>query len=206
MFVILFSVSAVAGNDDDFVLRSGIKFGDTIDTIVQKEKTLTRNSETSNTFTGKIAGYSDSECSFVFDDDGKLESMTYSFDCLSKDFTNSTYENLYDGLVRKYGKPKGNTLGNCELITGPALNRMSLWVYFFGELDGWSANYYDYDEWIVDCLNYHVKVDLVSYYYRNSDYKYTYTVELSYLKYTDEEYQKEIDKKQEMFDEVDTDL
>ena len=191
---------------DDFTLRSDIHFGDTMETILQKETTLTRTSETSNSFSGTIAGYSGSTCDFAFDDEGKLTSMTYEFDCTSRESTNSHYKTLYDSLVRKYGSPLGNTNGSCHLITGPAMSNMAVWVYLFGTFNGWSADYYDYDEWTVDCDDYHVKIDLVSFYYRNSDYEYTYEVNLSYKQYTDAEYQAALDEKKTEREAVDNDL
>lgn len=191
---------------DDFTLRSDIHFGDTMETILQKETTLTRTSETSNSFSGTIAGYSGSTCGFAFDDEGKLISMTYEFDCTSRESTNSHYKTLYDSLVRKYGSPLGNTNGSCHLITGPAMSNMAVWVYLFGTFNGWSADYYDYDEWTVDCDDYHVKIDLVSFYYRNSDYEYTYEVNLSYKQYTDAEYQAALDEKKTEREAVDNDL
>jgi len=206
MLMIAMLLCNVAFAEEEFTLRKGIMFGDTMDIILQKETSLTRKSETSNAFTGKIAGYSDATCEFAFDDNGGLKSMLYVFDCFSRDATDNTYDTLYDSLVRQYGKAEGNTGGSCELITGPAIDDMILWVYLFGELDGCSADYYDYDEWIIECTNYNVKIDLVSYYYRNDDFEYTYKVEASYLKYTDEEYDAEINKKQNERDEVDDDL
>lgn len=191
---------------EEFTLRSGIQFGDTLEVIASKEKTLKRDSEDSDSFTGRIAGFDNASCDFYFDDENKMISMLYEFDCYSKESTKTKYKTLYDSLVRKYGKPEGNTGGSCELITGPALNRMTMWVYLFGELDGWSADYYDYDEWIVECDDYYVKVDLVSYYYRDSDYEYTYVIDLSYHQYTDEDYQEEVDKKVNEREEVDNDL
>lgn len=191
---------------EEFELRNGIHFGDSLDTIVKKETTLTRSDDTSSSFVGRIAGFDDSTCDFDVGENDKLISMNYKFDCYSKDDTTNKYKTLYDSLVRKYGNPEGNTGGNCDLITGPAISSMALWVYLFGELDGWSADYYDYDEWIVDLADYHVKIDLVSYYYRNSDFEYTYSINLSYLKFTDEDYQKEIDKKTNEQKEVDNDL
>lgn len=191
---------------DDFTLRSDIHFGDTMETILQKETTLTRTSETSNSFSGTIAGYSGSTCDFAFDDEDKLISMTYEFDCTSRESTNSHYKTLYDSLVRKYGSPLGNTNGSCHLITGPAMSNMAVWVYLFGTFNGWSADYYDYDEWTVDCDDYHVKIDLVSFYYRNSDYEYTYEVNLSYKQYTDAEYQAALDEKKTEREAVDNDL
>ena len=201
----IISLSSLA-QAEEFELRSGIHFGDTIEVIAQKETTLTRDSDTSNSFTGKIAGFSDSTCDFSFDDDNKMVSMTYEFDCFSRDTTKSNYKTLYDSLVRKYGKPEGNTGGDCELIIGPALIRMALWVYGIGEMDGYSADYYDYDEWVVECDDYYVKIDLVSYYYRDDDYEYTYTINLSYYKYTDADYQEKLNEKRSEREEVDNDL
>lgn len=204
--LILTMICSFACAEDGFVLRNGIVFGDTIDDIVEKETVLKRTNDNSFKFTGRIAGFDDSECEFYFDDEGKLESMLYSFDCYSKDTTTSDYKTLYDSLVRKYGKPKGNRGGSCELITGPAIDRMAFWVYLFGEFDGCSADYYDYDEWVVDCTDYHVKIDLTSYYYRNKEYEYTYSINLSYHKYTDEEFQEAVNQKKNERDEVDNDL
>ena len=86
------------------------------------------------------------------------------------------------------------------------MSNMTVWVYLFGTFNGWSADYYDYDEWTVDCDDYHVKIDLVSFYYRNSDYEYTYKVNLSYKQYTDAEYQAALDEKKTEREAVDNDL
>jgi len=204
--VIVMTSFAVAENESGFKLRSGIEFGDTIEIIAEKEKSLTRTSDGSKVYEGRISGYDDATCEFFFDDDERLESMMYSFDCFSRDATNSCYDALYSGLVRKYGNPEGNTGGNCELITGPAITNMAFTVYLLGELDGYAADYYDYDEWIVDCAEYHVKIDIVSFYHRDDDFNYTYSVYLSYHKYTDEDYQEKIDAKKNERDEVDSDL
>ena len=206
--ILCLSVAATSFAEEDFTLRNGIKFGDTIDDILQKETSLTRNSETSNTFTGKIAGYSDAECTFSFDAEGKLKSMHYDFSesCYSRDSTSDVYKKLYQSLVRQYGSAEGNTGGSCELITGPAMTQMALWVYLLGAMDKCDGDYYDYDEWIVDTDSYHVKIDLVSYYYRDSDYEYSYFVDLSYYMYTDEEYLEKLDEKHYEQDEVDNDL
>ena len=91
---------------EQFKLRSGIKFGDTIDEIVEEETTLTREDDDSHTFRGKIAGYDDAACIFSFDDDEKLEDMQYYFDssvCYSHDRMADIYTKLYQSLVRKYG-------------------------------------------------------------------------------------------------------
>ena len=206
LVIVLGCVGSAIG--EDFKLRNGILFGDTIETIVEKETTLTRESEDSNWFKGKIAGYSNAECSFLFDDDGKMYDMTYTFgsSCTSRDSMNDVYTTLYQSLVRQYGTPLGNTGGSCHLITGNAIDRMGLFVYLFGGIDGYSGDYVDYGEWIVDCDDYHVKIDLISYYYRNSDYDYSYFCDLSYHRYTDADYNAAVKEKQGEREEVDSDL
>lgn len=211
LFLCLFLLVSLipTASADEFVLRSGIEFGDTMDIILQKETALTRESETSNAFKGKIAGFSDASCIFYFDDNDRLESMDYAFGsdvCTSKEKMNDVYEELYGSLCRKYGKPLGNTGGSCYLITGPAIDRMAAFVYFLGTMDGYSADYVDYDEWLVDDGNDHVKIDLISYYFRDKKYSYDYYVDVSYHHYTDADVEAEQAEKQEKRAEVDNDM
>ena len=51
-----------------------------------------------------------------------------------------------------------------------------------------------------------MKIDLISYYYRDSDYEYSYFCDLSYHMYTDQEFADEIQKKRDEQNEVDDDL
>jgi len=199
MLLVLCCVTA-AFAEEEFTLRNGIRFGDTIEDIVEKETTLTRESETSNWFKGTIAGYKNSQAGFSFDDDGKLVDMCYSFDQFGNDYKSSSdvsdvYATLYKSVVRKYGSPLGNTGGKVELITGIAMTRMGMTVYIIGGMDGYDGDYLDYDEWIVDCTGGHVKIDLISYYYRDSSYDYHFQVDLSYHFYTDAEYEEALNEK-----------
>ncbi len=215
LYVLLaLSCMSFALADDDFTLRSGIKFGDTMEDILAKETTLVRTTDESNfTFTGKIAGYDDAGCIFYFDDDGKLIDMDYTFInlCTSKDTTNDVYKKLYQSLVRQYGSPLGNTNGSCSLITGKAMEKMWGLVYFYvaamnAYTGNYAGNYIDYDEWIVEADGYHVKIDLISYYIRDADYKYYYYLDLSYHYFTDADAEEAINKKQSEQAEIDSDL
>ena len=194
--------------DDEFTLRNGILFGDTMDDILSKETVLEREGDDSRWFKGKIAGYNNARCGFYFDENEKLVSMSYDFSesCYNRESTDDVYKKLYQSLVRQYGKAKGNTGGTTYIITGPAFERMALWVYLLGALDKCAGNYYDYDEWVVYAKDYQVKIDLISYYYRNSDYEYSYFCDLSYHKFTDDELDTEIQKKKDEENEVDDDL
>ncbi len=198
--------------DDEFTLRSGIKFGDTMDDILAKETTLVRKSEDGNeylSFLGKIAGYDDAGCTFYFDDDGKLNDVWYTFInvCTSKDTTNDVYKKLYQSLVRQYGTPLGNTNGSCYSITGKAILNMSLWVHYFVPLnDNFAGNYINYDEWIVKADGYNVKIDLISYYVRDATYEYQYFLDLSYHYFTDADVEEALNEKKSEQEEVDRDL
>ena len=210
MLLVLCCVTS-AFAEEEFTLRSGIKFGDTIEDILEKETTLTREGDDSNRFKGTIAGFKDSQALFSFNDDGKLEDMCYIFDQFGNDYKSSSdvsdvYATLYKSVVRKYGSPLGNTGGSVELITGCAVDRMALVVYLFGGFDGSDSDYLDYDEWIVDCTGGHVKIDLISFYYRDSNYKYLFEVDLSYHFYTDAEYEKAVDAKRAERKAVDDDI
>lgn len=207
--LMLMTFCLTSASAEDFTLRNGILFGDTMDAILTKETTLVRESDSNNWFNGRIAGYDDAQCGFYFDDDGLLISMDYSFDddiCTSRDTAGSVYETLYKSLNRKYGAPLGNVGGSCYIITGPAIDRMALYVYLFGTLDGYSGDYLDYDEWIVDMDGYHVKIDLIEYYYRNSDYDYFYHVDVSYHRFTDADLNEAQEEKQHENDEIDNDM
>ncbi len=208
--VFVIGISTFAFAEDGFTLRNGILFGDTMADILNKETKLTRSGDDSNSFKGTIAGYSGAECTFSFDDDDKLVSMNYTFGSSicgsSRDTTKDVYKKLYDSVVRQYGKPLGNTGGKCYLITGPAIDSMSLVVYLLGTLDGYKGDYIDYDEWTLRYDEYNVKIDLISYYYRDKDYDYHYTVGLSYHKYTDAEYDAKVQEKKGEQEEIDNDI
>lgn len=185
--------------EEEFTLRNGIKFGDTIEDIVEKETTLTQNEENSNWFTGTIAGYKDSDAGFIFDDDGKLTDMVYVFDQFDKDYksredVSSVYATLYRSIANKYGSAIGNTGGTLELITGIAITKSVFMVALAKRLEG-DGDFLDYDEWTVECSGGHVKIDLMSFYYRNKDYEYTFEVDLSYHFYTDAEYEEALNEK-----------
>ena len=68
------------------------------------------------------------------------------------------------------------------------------------------GDYYDYDEWTLNYNDYNVKIDLISYYYRDDNYKYSYNVDLSYKKYTDADFEAKLKEKQGEREQVDDDI
>lgn len=195
---------------EDFQLRNGILFGDTLEIIKQKEtlpfKSITDDNLKAWFGNGKISGI-DGQVRFDFDEEtGKMKEMLYAFDTTdNKEFVDSDYEKLKNGLLRKYGTPLGNTGGKINLITGEAFDYAALLIYLYQYIKG-DGDFRDYEEWIVKCDGYNVKIDLVSYYYRDKDYNYTYQNLISYHYYTDEDALNAIQQKQEENDTVDSDL
>lgn len=209
--VLMVSCFSSALAAEDFTLRSGIKFGDTLEDILAKEKTLTRDSDDddyegkkSYRFEGKIAGYSDADCKFSFDDDGKLIDMEYLFDSDTRDEMSDVYKKLYDSLKRQYGTPLGNTGGSLYSFTGSTFDSLFA-ALVVGQYSGWKVDYVDYDEWVVDCDGYHVKIDMVSY-YTIAEYLKSYKVVLSYHYFTNEEFIAKVQEKEAERQEVDGDL
>ena len=195
---------------EEFQLRNGIHFGDDLETVKCKETLTIQNSskeETNNVwFDGKIAGIQGS-VRYDFDEEtGKLIEMQYTFNSRSiKDTVDSEYSTLYQSLVRKYGNPLGNTGGSLNLITGSAITDSATLIVLF-QMIGGTGDFRDYDEWIVNCGSYNVKIDLISYYVRTKDYDYTYGNMISYHYYTDTDYLNAIQEKLDENAVVDNDL
>lgn len=200
--------SAFAENED-FQLRNGIIFGDTMNIVKQKETLteITFENESELQYEGTIAGINGSVRYYFDEENGKLTDMLYSFSSYSsRDLMNSDYSKLQESLLRKYGTPLGNTGGFFYLITGKALREINIFVnttIFFFNGDG---DFADYDEWIVNRNDYNVKIDLISSYARKEGEDYQFKLNLSYHYYTDAEYWDKVQKKQEENAAIDSDL
>lgn len=190
---------AVAENEE-FQLRNGIFFGDTVEVVKQKETLEIRTDSQDKTdliwYDGIIAEISGS-IRYDFDNEtGKLIDMKYTFDALSdKNIIDNDYEKIRKSLIRKYGPPIGNTGGTIELITGSAFDQYASDIFIINLLGG-TGDVRDYDEWIVDSNGYHVKIDFISYYTRDEDHNYIYNNAISYHYYTDEDYLNALKEKQ----------
>ena len=178
---------------EGFQLRSGIVFGDTMNEILQKETKLVRDNEDDVWFMGTVAGYPEVECRFYCDEvKDQLYAMCYSFAgdiCDSAEKAREVYKKLYDSAVRQYGVPLKNKNGLTHVITGPAYSDLLNQYLYLAKLLDYRFDYDNYDEWVVDCDDYHVKIDLVSFYYKSNDGEYTRCIGLSYMKFTDSEYE-----------------
>lgn len=216
-FTILLTLSvfliSIIGNAfaDEFQLRNGIIFGDTLETIKQKEtlpfKSITDDNTSAWFGNGKISGI-DGQVRFDFSEDaGILTDMLYAFDITdNKDILDNDYSKLKNGLIRKYGDPLGNVGGSAHIITGQAFNYSGMIIALYREVLNGGGDFRDYDEWIIHCDEYNVKIDLVSYYYRNRNYEYSYENLISYHYYKDDDLLDAIQQQQEENDAIDNDL
>ena len=213
----LLLISIILGNcavsfaEEEFQLRNGIQFGDTLEEVKQKETLTIQSSSADKTnnvwFDGTIAGMKGS-VRYDFDEEtGKLTDMMYDFDSTSdRDSIDNNYSTLQKSLTRKYGNPIGNTGGNLELITGPAIENAAMAIALYRYLLSGGGDFRDYDEWIVKSNGYNVKIDLVCYYVRDKSYDYTYYNVVSYHYYTDEDYLNAIQEKIDENAAIDNDL
>ena len=212
LLILSFVLICLVGNaiGDEFQLRNGINFGDTLDVIKQKETMDFESVTDDNTMAwfkgGKIGGI-DGQVRFGFKDGtGKLTDMLYAFDKKEeKDYVDSEYSKLKNSLVRKYGDAIGNSGGSLHIITGDAFDYSATIIMLYQYIKG-AGDFRDYDEWVVYCDDYNVKIDLVSYYYRTKDYDYSYQNLISYHYFTNNDYLDAIKEKQDENDAIDNDL
>ena len=220
---LLFSSFASA---EEFTLRNGIKFGDTMEEVKNKEtleidkfvdKIDTSENDTSSddetkypysitTKKGTLAGISDSYIYYQFDAEKTLRNVDYCFKSSSyKDFVDNDYDNVNQGLRRKYGSPLGYSGGSMYIFSGTAITFAALIAYLYDYIDGY-GDLRDYDEWVVDADGYHVKIEQVEYYYGSSYSSLTYGYRMSYTYFTDDDLKNAQDSKREEHNSVDNDL
>ncbi len=213
-FLVLILVLCIFGsalaNNEVFQLRNDILFGDTLEIVKQKETLPIQSGSADSTndvwFTGTIAGMDGRVCYSFNEETGGLTDMHYEFSTSSgKESNDNTYKKLSDGLIRKYGEPLNNPDGSLYIITGKAFEHVSILMAVLRMLSG-RGDILDYDEWIVDCEGYHVKIDLVSYYGWTSSTGNIYYSSVSYHYYTDEEVMDELQKKTDENAAIDNDL
>lgn len=204
---------------EGFSLRNGIQFGNSMDDVLAKETLAIKKIEDEaeedddsdypysiTTENGTVAGVAGAYVWYRFDADKTLREVEYVLPSKSKkDSSDSEYETLYKGLANKYGTPLGYTDGSCYIITGNALESSVFMAYFYDSL-GYYGDVRDYDEWDIDTGEYHVKIELVQYYYGTSYSSISYYNTISYTYFTDEDLQEAKDEKRAENEAVYADL
>ena len=171
---------------DDFVLRNDIQFGDSV-SEVQKKETLTTKRDTNDDGEteletpegGTIAGIDDSKVTFTFNKDDELYDMRYYF-------YEDAYDTLSDALIDKYGdplEPDGDVIFVTRTSALTAAARLNS-VY---EMLGDKMEVLGFSQWLVECEDYSVKIDLIEMNFYNSSKPHDYYTLIGYRKVTDEE-------------------
>lgn len=206
--VMLLSLVGTGFAEEDFSLRNGMHFGDTMDTIKGLE-TLELSSESDTTLffgRGMIAGLDNSQVRYHFNEDGYLDDMRYDFpNKNSRDSIRTDYDSINSGLSRNYGTPLGNTGGSLYLITGSAIDSCATSVVLYQLMSG-TGDIIDYDEWVIDKGNYSIKIDHIMWYIRDKNYDYTYHHSLSYHYFTNEDLSNAVQEKIDENAAIDSDL
>lgn len=157
--------------EEDFILRNGILFGDTLEEVKSKE-TLPLTIEESRPVwaKGEIAGMKGG-IRFDFYHD-QLAQMLYNFEAeeiISASAAAKKYAALREALITKYGEP-----GTDEYrFKGAAFD------YMLANLALMKGECLSFDEWIVETNGYKVKISLVAYKYTYKKVAY-YNICLSY--------------------------
>lgn len=199
--IMLLALAAVpATAEDAFTLRNGIRFGDSMATVREKETLPFKEDECTQerlwTQKGTVAGFPNVQLLYVFTD-GKLQQVKWQLDEYpSNDAYDDVYAKLYKSYVGKYGDALGYTNGSCHLITTTAMEGAVLTYTIYRDyLDG-VGDMRDYDEWIVDFgKDEHVKIDLAQFYYGESYSKLKRTIWIGYKYFTEAEWDAAIQQK-----------
>ena len=106
--LLLESVSDESAGKSDFTFRNGIRFGDHIDEVKEKEPNATRGSyddpDTLRCENVTLSGISDSAIFFLFEND-RLTHIALAYPAENYEVSCENYAVINEGLIRKYGEP-----------------------------------------------------------------------------------------------------
>lgn len=197
--LLLSSVTAESG----FTLRNGICFGDSMETVREKETLpfseiaeIFLEENQLQTESGEVAGFKGVSVRYTFEEGRLAEVMWDMGNFSSNELSDSCYEKLYKAYTSKYGAALGNTNGKCHLITSNAMDEAVTLFMFYSLSDG-VGDMRDYAEWIVHYgQNENVKIDLVQFYYGESYSKLCRTICVGYKYFTDDDLDAAIQEKE----------
>lgn len=192
---------------DNFSLRGGIEFGDTVEEVKEKETAAFTEEESNCLKTESItlATIEDANIEYYFNDEGLLTDILYDFrSTKSKDTASVNYSTLYDGLTRKYGKPINTDSDSMYIIVGKAYETaagvvaVNLWLND-------SADILSHSEWVKEYKKFKVKIDLVEYYLETQN-ALSYCYKISYKYFTDADLKAAKEEHAQRLAEIDNDL
>jgi len=182
---------------EDFIIHSGVIFGDGRKEILEKE-TMSLFAETDDNriiYEGTLAGIDKSRIYYFLNSEGDLIDATYEFPSASDvGFTEvlEEYKQLLAALTEKYGQPLDNTDDIC-LVRGNAISHHY-------EVKSWYAAdnipvemNIDVISWSVPSNDNFVKIDLIYNTTTNSAGSYAYC-SIDYYPYSDEDVKQAIEQ------------
>ena len=192
--IILLSSTGIA---EDFIIHSGVKFGDTEEEVKQKETLTLIGGLISLKYKGNVAGYDNAYIEYYFDynNDNKVYDVnyklanTYDMSYLKEEVLD-IFKELEEKLTTKYGRKISEKESAYKYLKG---------FYYKANIE--ELNIFRYKEdrrievnsWLVKYNNYNVKIDLYCCYDKpdivfNKD-RATAECGIEYYIYTDEELQ-----------------
>jgi len=213
LLVLLLGLSAVSAcAEETFTLRNGIQFGDSIAEVRAKETIPFKEDECDDTKLwtkkeGTVAGFSNVQIAYFFDEEGKLEEVKWQLPSRSTtDSSDADYEKLYKAFVSKYGSALGYTNDKCHIITTTAMDGGVMMAYLYDMLDGY-GDVRDYDEWVHEYGSDHnVKIDMCQFYYGTSYSSLSYNIWIGYKYFSDADLKEAQQEKQNEQQEVLNDI
>ena len=200
VILVLSLMLSAASADAVFTLRNGVQFGDTTDQVRAKETLeIASSSDTSLTTTaGTVAGIDGIKIFYYFDENGKLTEIQWELPSSTySEISDNNYNKLYNALKQKYGSPLGYSNGDCFIITGKALNNVTM-SYSFYKMVGWYGVLRDYDEWDFKFGDDdHVKIEIGQSACGETYQKAQYYIYVGYKYFTDADLQNAIEEKQQ---------
>lgn len=203
---------------EEFTLRNGIVFGDTMEDVLAKEtftisEVVDEKDDKDREYpysisTGKttLADISNSYIWYRFDENKQLREVVYEFrSSTNRDTADNDYGTVNSGLIRKYGNSLGYSNGACYIFAGTALIGAAKMVGLYKAIGGY-GDLRNYDEWDVKSGNYHVKIEQVEYYYGSSSVERKYCHRVSYTYFTDDDLNELLQQKKDSQASIDNDL
>lgn len=185
---------------DEFTLRNGIRFNDTMDEVLSKETepfaTIDREGGMLKTEEGQISNIYGTSVDFHFEED-QLYAMYYRYPAFKLDWaTAGCYELINEALVEKYGRSLSGRAAESVIQSG-CFTADSLIAYLSG------GSVCQGDEWLIEYSDYSVKIEHI-YYYNGATEEYEH--DLSYVLITDDEIQSREEEKQKNKDQLGSQL
>ncbi len=181
---------------DNFSLRNGIGFGDTMASVEEKESfsIAERTENTLKTVEGTIASIDKSYIIYTFSSNGILEDvyMDFGVHIGKPEQAKLAYSTVYEALVGKYGTPSEIEGGAWYVIYGSAVEKFASNASFLQGL-GLTPSLQDCAQWILRYDDINAKIDLIRYAPNGvSSKSVSSDVIVSYHFFTDDEEQKAI--------------